>query len=59
VWSSSCEDQGDGVGRAWAEEASALSNGYIVSFSPFHECGLAIPPHLFLWGLLHHYQIEL
>ena len=23
------------------------SDGYIVSFAPFHECGLMIPPHLF------------
>ena len=30
-----------------------------MSFTPFHECGLTIPPHSFFWGLLCHYQIEL
>ena len=37
------------------EEAPAPPNGYIVSFVPFHEHGLTIPPHPFLRGLLHHY----
>lgn len=32
---------------------------YIVSFAPFHERGLAAPPHYFLRGLLHYYRIEL
>jgi hypothetical protein len=41
------------------EEVLALLDGYIVSFAPFHERGLMIPPHPFLWGLLHHYWIEL
>ena len=41
------------------EDASAPPDGYIVSFVPFHERGLMIPPHPFLRGLLHHYQIEL
>ena len=41
------------------EEASAPSNGYVVSFVLFHEHGLAVPPHPFFRGLLHHYQIEL
>jgi hypothetical protein len=30
-----------------------------VPFAPFHERGLTIPPHPFLRGLLHHYQIKL
>jgi hypothetical protein len=37
------------------EEASGPPDGYVVSFVPFHECGLTIPPHPFLQGLLHHY----
>ena len=41
------------------KEVPMPPNGYIVSFMPFHERGLMIPPHLFFWGLLHHYQIEL
>jgi len=41
------------------EEVLASPNGYVVSFTPFHECGLMIPPHPFHRGLLHHYQIEL
>jgi hypothetical protein len=41
------------------EEAPAVPDGYVMSFAPFHECELAILPHSFLWGLLHHYQIEL
>ena len=41
------------------EDASAPPDGYVVSFVPFHERGLAVPPHPFFWGLLHHYQIEL
>ena len=41
------------------EDAPAPPDGYVVSFAPFHECGLAVPPHLFFRGLLHHYQIEL
>jgi hypothetical protein len=41
------------------EEALSPPDGYVVSFAPFHECGLTIPPHPFLWGLLHHYQIKL
>ena len=41
------------------EEASAPPDGYVMSFVPFHERGLMIPPHPFLRGLLHHYQIEL
>ena len=41
------------------DEVSMSSNGYIVSFAPFHERGLTIPPHPFFRGLLHHYRIEL
>ena len=41
------------------EEASTLPDGYVVSFVPFHERGLMIPPHPFFRGLLHHYQIDL
>ena len=41
------------------EDAPALPNGYVVSFAPFYECGLVVPPHPFFQGLLHHYQIEL
>jgi hypothetical protein len=32
---------------------------FMVSFMHFHERGLMMPPHPFLVGLLHHYQIEL
>ena len=42
-----------------SEDVLSLPNGYIVSFTPFHERGFAIPPHPFLRGLLHHYQIKL
>ena len=41
------------------KDASALPDGDVVSFAPFHDRGLMIPPHLFFRGLLHHYQIEL
>ena len=41
------------------EDAPAPPDGYVVSFTSFHERGLAVPPHLFSQGLLHHYQIEL
>ena len=40
------------------EEVLAPLNGYIMSFAPFHERGLTIPPHPFFRGLLHHYQID-
>ena len=40
------------------EDVSMLPDGYIVSFVPFHERGFTVPPHLFFWGLLYHYQIE-
>ena len=29
------------------EEMPAPPDGYVVSFAPFHERGLMIPPHLF------------
>jgi len=41
------------------EEALALPDGYIIFFMLFHERRLAVPPHPFFQGLLHHYQIEL
>ena len=34
-------------------------DGYVVSFVPFHERGLVIPPYRFLRGLLHYYELEL
>jgi hypothetical protein len=36
------------------EEAPTLPDDDIVSFTPFHEHGLTMPPHKFLQGLLHH-----
>ena len=41
------------------EDTPAPPDGYVVSFAPFHERGLVVPPHPFFQGLLHHYQIEL
>ena len=41
------------------EEAPVPPDGYVISFALFHERGLAVPPHPFFQGLLHHYQIEL
>ena len=37
------------------EEALAPPDDYVVSFTLFHECGLVVPPHPFIRGLLHHY----
>ena len=37
------------------EEVPMPPDCYIISFAPFHEPGLAIPPHPFFRGLLHHY----
>ena len=34
-------------------------DGYVVSFTHFHEHGLATPTDKFLWGLLPFYKIEL
>jgi hypothetical protein len=42
-----------------SEDALALPDGYVISFAPFHKCGLMSPPHRFFQGLLHHYKIEL
>ena len=41
------------------EEVSAPLYSYVMSFAPFHERRLIVPPHPFFWGLLHHYQIKL
>ena len=41
------------------EDALAPPDGYVVSFAPFHERRLMIPPHSFFQGLVHHYQIML
>jgi hypothetical protein len=41
------------------EEVPTPLDGYVVSFTPFHEHGLTVSPHRFLQGLLHHYKIEL
>ena len=41
------------------EIAPMPPDGYVVSFAPFHEHGLMVPPHPFFQGLMHHYQIEL
>ena len=41
------------------EDIPARPDGYVISFAPFHERGLAAPPHYFLRGLLHYYRIEL
>ena len=37
----------------------SLPEGYVVSFTRFHERGFAIPAHKFLRGLLHYYKVEL
>ena len=41
------------------EDVPSPPNGYVVSFTHFHECGFATPAHRFLRGLLHYYKIEL
>jgi hypothetical protein len=41
------------------EDDPMLVDGYVVSFVPFHEHGLAMPPHRFLWGLLDYYDNKL
>ena len=33
------------------EDAPVPLDGYVVSFKPFHECGLAVPPCPFFRGL--------
>ena len=41
------------------ESEPAPPEGYVVSFSIFHERGFAVPAHRFLQGLLDYYQVEL
>ena len=41
------------------EDLSSPPDGYVVSFTHFHERGLTTPAHKFLRGLLHFYKIEL
>ena len=41
------------------EDEPSLPDGCIISFIPLHERGLVTPPHQFLRGLLHYYEIEL
>jgi hypothetical protein len=41
------------------EDEPMPQDGYVISFVPFHERGLAMPPHRFLWVLLHYNDIEL
>jgi hypothetical protein len=41
------------------EELPAPRDGYIISFTHFHERGFGMPPHPLFCGLLHHYKIEL
>ena len=41
------------------EDVPSPPDSYIVSFVPFHKRRLVVPPHPFLRGLLHHYQIQL
>jgi len=41
------------------EDELSSPDGYIISFVPFHERGFMTPPHQFLRGLLHYYEIEL
>ena len=40
------------------EDVLSPPDGYVVSFTQFHECGLVTPAHRFLRGLLHYYKIE-
>ena len=41
------------------EDMPSPPDGYVVSFTHFHERGFATPAHRFLRGLLHYYKIEL
>ena len=41
------------------EDAPSPPDGYVVSFTHFHERGFTTPAHKFLRGLLHYYKIEL
>ena len=36
-----------------------LPDGYVISFTHFHEQGFTTPAHKFLRGLLHYYKVEL
>ena len=40
------------------EDMLSPPDGYVVSFTHFHERGFATPTHRFLWGLLHYYKIK-
>ena len=40
------------------EDVSTPPNGYVGSFTHFHEHGFMTPAHRFLRGLLHYYKIE-
>ena len=37
------------------EDEPTPPDGYIISFAPFHQHGLVVPPYPFYQGLLHHY----
>ena len=41
------------------EEELQPPEGYVVSFTHFHEQGFAMPAHQFLRGLMDYYQVEL
>ena len=41
------------------EDEPLPPEGYVVSFTHFHEWGFDIPAHKFLRGLLDYYQVEL
>ena len=41
------------------EDELAPPEGYVMSFSIFHERGFAVPVHRFLRGLLAYYEVEL
>ena len=41
------------------EDLLSPPDGYVVSFTHFHERGFTTPAHKFLQGLLHYYKIEL
>lgn len=41
------------------EPVTERKSGYIVSFLPFHERGVGVPPHDFFCAVLFHYGCEL
>ena len=41
------------------EDLPSSPDGYVVSFTHFHERGFVTPAHKFFRGLLHYYKIEL